>query len=101
MLLRQLVVLRGAEPSFDTHEAALCALALNRITYMTGGTAEGLVAVALDGKSIGPPTKVSKDERVVRREVQVPATPGVRRKLVVSGSAGPEEYCRVVVRPVP
>ncbi len=101
VLLRQLVVRRGAEPSFDTHEAPLCALALKRIVDAGARAAEGRVAVSLDRKPCGPPVHVSRDEPVVRRQVQVAATPGVKGKLVITGPVGPGVFCRAVVRPAP
>ncbi len=95
-LLPRLVELRGAQPRFDTHEAALYALALSHLAKSSPDVADAQIAVRLGD--------VERTAAVGARKPFVPlgftaGAPAESPKVTISKRGSGRVFIRVVVRP--
>lgn len=96
-LLRRLVMLRGAQPCFRTHEAPLYALASKRLVSQAKWRA--VVSVTLGGNQIGE-FSIHPKNPVVRRTFRVEGAQagGRKSRVSVTCTGGGAVFCRIVVR---
>jgi len=97
-LLPVLVERRGGQPRFDTHEAALTALALKALARGEGEVT-GRVRVRLNGDTVDK-VKLRPGRPLCRATEAAEAGTDGENVLSVSGD-GPGLFCRVVIRPAP
>ncbi len=99
-VLSTAVARRGAQPGFNTHEAALYALALKALADRSKAGPEGTVSVTVDGRKVKE-AKLDAASPVLRCKVTSapPATGDQKVRLSVSSTAGKGMFCRVIVRP--
>ena len=95
--LQMLVMLRGPAPRFDTHEAAMYAMALGALAADYGVDGSADVEVGLDGAETME-AALDRKRPWDRFSLSATAEPGKRKTLTVRGDSDSNVFCRVVVR---
>jgi len=97
-VLRRIASKRGAEPTFNTHEAALYALALAKLAALPQAKPAASVRVACDDRRLKT-IDLDAKQPVVRFSVDVTTKAGDPGVLLFTSRSEQPVICRVLIRP--